>query len=508
MIHYRGKQCQVRVGYMNMTETAKYTTRETAGGVEVLDGTLATVTKIQGDTVKSINLITLPYSFTTYTVEGITFTALSSGGIKVSGTATATAIRNLNKTPCIGLNLASKNGEVKTGKGYTVAGGVDNVVVAINASDGMAYMYVEGGKTVNTTIYPMVVKGEYTLATLPAWTPYFDGLKNAYIDSIKSTGKNLLDMNTMKKVVQYEGYTYLAFDLPPLEVGKKYTLSTNIPTFHWVKIGINVGSYNDVISDKANSPFTFTMAKNIRANPATPRKLYLADTWKGFADTDISNLDGYYVQLEEGETATEFEPYKEDTYQLPQAIELGKWDYIDIERKKVVRYTQKVELTGDEFWGTSSTATSDKKRFPLYLSRSGLPQALNRNSLICNVYDTITNDNTYANKNGVSTDGGEHIYFYDEACATNVTNWRAYVKSLYDAGTPIIIEYCTADPIVEEDIDIPETYKVWNKGRETINQGETDNSIYGAELTLTTDYKVAGKAIFDAKLPHGGKYNE
>jgi hypothetical protein len=158
-----------------------YSTRETAdGNADIIDGALTRVTKIQGATVavdgtlknaffKGIrstgkNLIKFPYSFTTYTVNGITFTAQSDGGIKVTGTTLAgvTAVRNLNRTPLKGVNIASSNGVVKAQNGFTISGGKDGVTVAVNAGNGLAYMYVSGGKTVDTVIYPMFQYGELT----------------------------------------------------------------------------------------------------------------------------------------------------------------------------------------------------------------------------------------------------------------------------------------------------------------------------------------------------------
>ena len=151
------------------------------------------------------NLIKFPYSFTTYEANGITFTAQSDGGIKVKGTATATAVRNLNATPLKGVNAASSNGVVKAQNGFTISGGKDDVTVAINAGDGWAYMYVSGGKTVDTVIYPMFQYGEFETTTYEL----YQADESFMLDEAVPLGKwDYIDTENKKVVRSTKSITY------------------------------------------------------------------------------------------------------------------------------------------------------------------------------------------------------------------------------------------------------------------------------------------------------------
>ena len=119
--------------------------------------------------------------------------------------------------------------------------------------------------------------------------------------------KNLFNKSNFKIDVQSK----LGFDISNLEIGKTYTLSSNLPIKSF-KISDYSSGYNSVAKDEENgfTIFTFTMSKHNNIAVGTKQYLFLAitDVWSWV--TNISELDGYEIQIEEGTSATEYTPYK------------------------------------------------------------------------------------------------------------------------------------------------------------------------------------------------------
>ena len=87
--------------------------------------------------------------------------------------------------------------------------------------------------------------------------------------------------------------------------------------------------------------------------------------------------------------------------------------------------------------------------------------------------------------------GSSRAFFFKNTNYTTLDDWKAYLVSLYEAGTPLTITYETAEVQSTEDISIPSGYKAYKNGTETIvqvNDGETSPSDYGAECTVTQNY--------------------
>lgn len=351
-------------------------------------------------------------------------------------------------------------------------------------------------------------------------TVVVDGaLKHASFYEIKSTGKNLftfedsniehsncsIEINSSNDIkidstTTYDAIVISGWRIRNLIVGKKYILSGKAT----IKNTPEITRSNEIlISSKDESGSWIIVFKGLAGDQnqasfnvpfratANTQRMYFYSNISEFAIFTNYSARLYDIQVEADEQ-TEFTPYVEDIYQLSEPVALPKWDYIDVKNKKIVRYTQKIKLTGNEFWGFSTTATSGKGRWAMFLSESNYPFAFAQNNVICNIYKTVTDNDTWYNITGISdTTSNNHIYFYDENCTTTVDEWKAYIKSFYDAGTPIIVEYRTKKVISEEDVNVlPEKYMAWNKGTETVLQGKIDNSEYGANNKITQVYAV------------------
>ena len=176
-----------------------YTARETADGENIVDGVQTTVKKIQGKTVATENLIPYPYTETTNTANGVTFTVNSDGSITVNGTATSDADFMLLRGPIQGysesyfLSGCPSGGSDTTyyiSENFTASKDTGNGVVLNNLpSDQVWRIVIKSGTTVNNLVFrPMLNEG----TEAKPYSKWFAGLKNVFFKEIVSTGKNLI----------------------------------------------------------------------------------------------------------------------------------------------------------------------------------------------------------------------------------------------------------------------------------------------------------------------------
>ena len=119
-------------------------------------------------------------------------------------------------------------------------------------------------------------------------------------------GKNLFDKNRYT----YEN-TIIRFDISLLEIGKVYTLSTS-SNIEWFKISNGNQGYNSVaFNDATNgfSTYTFTMTRDANIPETLTQYLYISVHMDNGFIKDIGEIDGIDIQIEEGTTATEYEPF-------------------------------------------------------------------------------------------------------------------------------------------------------------------------------------------------------
>jgi hypothetical protein len=86
---------------------------------------------------------------------------------------------------------------------------------------------------------------------------------------------------------------------------------------------------------------------------------------------------------------------------------------------------------------------------------------------------------------GSNTVGWSIIEIHDNTF-TSVEELKSYL-----ASNPLTISYELKTPIVETLTDYPKGYQAKNGGSETLEQGETDNSEYGAIPVPTIKYREA-----------------
>lgn len=145
-------------------------------------------------------------------------------------------------------------------------------------------------------------------STATAYEPF------GYKIPIAVSGKNLFD----KSDYQADSTTSrkIGFSVRRLKIGAKYTISSNKP-LTWVKISSYPTGYASVQFRDTNGfyKYSFTMSRHSSLLENETQHLFLGNI---VGETDfvnnISQLDGFDIQIEESTLETEYEPYKDLVY--------------------------------------------------------------------------------------------------------------------------------------------------------------------------------------------------
>ncbi len=165
------------------------------------------------------------------------------------------------------------------------------------------------------------------------------------------------------------------------------------------------------------------------------------------------------IQIEYGDTDTEYEEYKE-----PQSIDIyleeplrrigDKEDFIDFENGRIIRNVNFKVFTGDEIWY--------RQDYRLYCS-CGSVKGLDSNvcHLLNNRYVSYTWENIAANIRraegeriiGAALQAGSYFCVTPAQTVPEIEEWEAQLKAWNDEGTPLTAVY--EDSVREEEIDLP-----------------------------------------------------
>lgn len=265
----------------------------------------------------------------TKTVNGVTFTNNGDGTITVNGTAEEEIYYNIQN---IGINRLkfSINIHLNSNHIREIRNNILFEYVGYDKSNGQVFFHIQkGGVCENIVAKPQILDltemygagnepttVEQFRADFPNelydYKPY--SIVPSYKKSLVCKTKNLFDINKV-----FSAPT-LCFDVSSLEIGKTYTFSSKKPIMVF-KISNIRGGYNSVWNYPADSSvfttFTFVMARDEHI-PVTAKQylfLWLPELYttgdintSGYV-TDISQLNGYNLQIELGSTATEYHPY-------------------------------------------------------------------------------------------------------------------------------------------------------------------------------------------------------
>lgn len=422
--------------------------------------------------------------------NGITFTKNADGSYDITGTATARA-------DCVNyVNIA--NTKLKNGINYNLSINKltnDNVLILTEAYANETWdNHVIGFLNTTTSllinkiinIKDNITRIRYSIRVEKGQTVNIKGLKiqleeGTVVHDFVQNGSNYLQLeNKSKNILPHS-----------LSQGSWNTTSTNTRVANYSNILIKPGTYtfstdidltnyvvwvgtstqkcphlnwniiNEIKSWSAIEKITFTIEK----------ESYFLVMYRKKDDSTITpdEIKNIKQQLEIGPEATKFEPYqkkiinidlkgnnlcsnKDKTIKDELVIENGK--------AKINKKIKEVVLTGNESITRQTTLQSNKYRFNI--TCDGLP-SINSDvipDLLCSHFKPTNRTNTYNCINGIAL-GQNIVQVYDDTLSSmSEDEFKAKLKSLYAAGTPVKVQYELAEPKVidlgEVDFDLIE----------------------------------------------------
>lgn len=147
-------------------------------------------------------------------------------------------------------------------------------------------------------------------------------------------------------------------------------------------------------------------------------------------------------------TITRQEDNQVITLTLPETVYGGEVDAVTGEGQETWKT---LTLDGTEKWETQTTAIPGKLGFVLQVPEIVTPaNSTIKGDIVCSQYPTVTADDTYVCKNGISIEAQENHYFriYNDTYAGGTTDeWKSYLAAQYAAGTPVQICYKLKEPV-------------------------------------------------------------
>lgn len=276
----------------------------------------------------------------------------------------------------------------------------------------------------------------------------YDESIGKYKIPITVSGKNLFDKSDYQ--VDVDGA--IGFSIRHLKIGTKYTISSNKPLTR-VKISLASSGYNSVqfVNESGFYKYSFTMQRHSNISENETQYLFLGSTVgeRTFVN-NISQLDGFDIQIEEGSTTTDYEPYHEpistNIYLDEPLRKIGEYaDYIDFEKGMVVRQIKEIILNGTETW---STIVGNAPYIIATEDRESVYDGVLR--IKSSHFQTVTNDDSwskYSSMLSVSSIYPKYIVFR----YTSVSNLNEFKTWLSNNKPSLIYKLLTTK---EEEIDL------------------------------------------------------
>lgn len=193
-----------------------------------------------------------------------------------------------------------------------------------------------------------------------------------------------------------------------------------------------------------------------------------------------------YIQLEKGNTATPYEPYKEQTLTLTSDRPITKWDRL-VEQGGQIGWLYRSEiitLTGDEHYVAYSDFNSFYTSIPA-LNRNG-------NTPFCNKYVHKSIVSSNLDKVFSVGDGSyDKVWFRDMRFNLSISDFKSYLQDEYSKGTPVEVVCTTKEtefvPLPQSEQSAIRALKTYYPTTViTVDGGELDPDI---KVTYTADTK-------------------
>lgn len=348
-------------------------------------------------------------------------------------------IEILNKTYTFGWESSSdyfqvtvcyydENKKFISGKSYGLRGTFNNTFEVVSNAKYMKIAYsVSVSGEVATREKIKLEKGK--VAT--PWSPYGQGC----VKVIKCN-KQLFDKNKALQKYEISGITgnvsandlYFVTDYIRVNANEQYYLSGKL-----------TGNSNCFYDKNKKFISTVNLGNGLLTVPNNPNIYYLR------FNSRLTAIDT--TMLEKNTKKSAFEQHEEQSYIMPVQNEMLQEDYFDFDNEEEVHTWKKLILTGNENWKLESTG-----RFGIIKSDlPEIPAATSNNNYLgnmCNSYKESTPALTWKKVQGFCVDMSSCLRIYDDKYSTNndLEGFKTYLKSQYDAGTPVIIYYKLQTP--------------------------------------------------------------
>ena len=336
----------------------------------------------------------------------------------------------------------------------------ENPVTLVEIRNGGS-SYISAGSVDNF----MLVEGTYTIDTMPEYEPY------GYKIPVKISGKNLLNTQTAEKLwisvsdgsTGTSSVTYTS-DYIKVKANTKYIFSYNYSTL------ANTSSRVYCWYDKDKN-----FLGGSSYNP-TSKQIVINISSDGYLRFSY-DLNGVDVQIEEGDTATNYEPYIEPTttniyLNDPLRKIYNNTDYIGYKDKKIIRQVGRTTFDGTEEWVLHTTTNEGYGVFRnegLLTPLIGAPISWTFMTHFALTYEPATANfgvgwyrPTYSSSTG--SIAGSRIYI--SAAQTTVEDFKAWLAN----NKPSIVYPLATE--IEETIEFPKIPTVYGT---TILDIETTN---------------------------------
>lgn len=317
-----------------------------------------------------------------------------------------------------------------------------NFIPAKRNSDGVIGMY----DTVSNTFFTNAGTGTFTAgAEIP--TIYTDGT----VETINVLGKNLWAINPPQHVaVSTSGgwntgnnYTGGAFKVP-CKPNTNYTVSwthNGTDTTNTIYWGFWDGAGN-FIGRYTNGTPTYTTPANAA---------YLTAYYYINGGTTINEQTT--MQIEEGSTATEYEPYYDGgTATCEDLLSISTYtDEQEVITGAVTRKVGVVVFDGTEEWAQQGTS-NNVYTLPTTPYPADFASNPDNNVGFCTHFQVVARSTTvssYLTNGQMGWNQSGKIMFKHSASQADVANWKAFLAAQYAAGTPVIIVYPLATATTE-----------------------------------------------------------
>jgi len=253
--------------------------------------------------------------------------------------------------------------------------------------------------------------------------------------------------------------------------GNSYTLSGSLSNSE-IFLSVNNSQEGDIAQSKNGNEITFIPKRGLTYNV-----IICIPSGKTFNNVLIKPL----VRISSDKDNT-YEQHEEQSYIMPVQQEMLEGDTFDYDNEEEVHIWGKTVLTGDENWKLESTG-----RFGIV--KRDLPEipaaTSNGNDYLgnmCNSYKESTPVLTWKKVQGFCVDMSSCLRIYDDKYSTNndLEGFKTYLKSQYDAGTPVMIYYKLQTP----------TRLKFTDEQETVAKELNNARTYKNVTNITTDSKA------------------